>query len=168
MGGGAVGTPRVATAEVVTARIESGPTGGGVGGVPQFGSGPVGPPRPTKSRSSTTDVPPTVAVAITSRTSFAVIAHGSGAVPGSGPSVTSRHVGCDASLPLSRAFIAALTIRPASPAPIPTALEEQLVEGIARVIFALKFVQPLKSRYDWSGAGIGDGVTELTRMVCGR
>src|SRR4029078_7685413 len=54
------------------------------------------------------------------------------------------------------------------PAASPVAVEEQLVDGIARVIFALKFVQPLNERYDWSGAGTTPVVTELTRTTCGR
>src|SRR6266581_3086854 len=38
---------------------------------------------------------------------------------------------------------------------------------MARVILALKLVQPLKDRYDWSGAGTAPVVTELTRITCG-
>ena len=48
------------------------------------------------------------------------------------------------------------------------ALEEQLVDGIASVIFALKLVQPLKAGYYWSGAGIAPVVIELTRITWGR
>ena len=48
----------------------------------------------------------------------------------------------------SCAFSAALYTSPAIPAAIPVALDEQLVLGIATVIFEEKFVQPLKRRYD--------------------
>jgi hypothetical protein len=83
------------------------------------------------------------------------------------------------------------------PEPRPTASDEQLVDGIATVTFALKFVQPLKARYELSGtpgelgscgppnpaepslnastpsssapltSSTADCVTELTRIVCG-
>jgi hypothetical protein len=42
------------------------------------------------------------------------------------------------------------------------------VLGIARVIFELKLVQPLKARKDWRGGANGSRVTELTRITCGR
>jgi hypothetical protein len=115
----------------------------------QAGSVPPGPGKPTKSTSSTTGTPSTVAVAITWRTSFGVIGQGSRAVPASGPSKVSSQVGCGsrpASAPVSRALSAALMMSPASPDPTPTASEEQLVDGIASVILALKLVQPLKAR----------------------
>ena len=32
---------------------------------------------------------------------------------------------------------------------------------------ALKFVQPLNDRYDWSGAGAAPVVTEFTTITCG-
>src|SRR5215213_6130325 len=82
---------------------------------------------------------------------------------------------------------------PAIPAARPVASDEQLTLGIASVIFELKFVQPLNSRYDRpgefgggasTGSGGGNGnspvgssgnasdslgyfVTELTRITCG-
>src|SRR5215208_1039360 len=69
--------------------------------------------------------------------------------------------------PLALASSAAEYTSPAIPAASPVALDEQLVDGIASVTLALKLVQPLKDRYDWSGVGAAPVVTELTRITCG-
>ena len=91
-----------------------------------------------KSTSSAWACPSTWPEAMSWRTSFGVMAQRS-------PLVRTQF-GCVWIVPRSTAFIAALTMIPAIPAARPTASDEQLTLGMATVIFALKFVQPLNCR----------------------